>query len=89
MLFDTPADDLTLREAIEKLYYGAECKPCGEVRYVNLLRAAARCGLDMKVRELRPRLRCSKCGNKAVIVTTLWRSASTSEQAMRRWVSSE
>jgi hypothetical protein len=33
-----PADDLTLREAIDKIYYGAECNRCKEVRHVNLRR---------------------------------------------------
>jgi hypothetical protein len=84
-----PADDLTLQEAIEKIFYGAECRRCKEVRHVKLVRLVPVLGLNFKVRDIRRRLKCSKCGNKEIIVTTHWKASTTSQQLIANWIESD
>lgn len=79
------AENLTLAEAVELLHYGACCNKCQEVRRIDLQALMNRFGADFLVERIRPHLICKKCGNRAIIVTTLWRSASTSDRMTEHW----
>jgi hypothetical protein len=80
-----PADLLSLAEAVDLLEYAASCETCKEVRRIDLRAMLARLGPDALVCDIRPRLRCKRCGQKNVICVTLWRSATTTERMMERW----
>ena len=77
--------DLSLAEAEQQLYYGAECAKCHEVRRVDLKAAMAKLGEDYPLGRLKAHIRCAKCGSKADIVVTLWKSAMTSTRLMENW----
>jgi hypothetical protein len=66
-----------LAEAVELIAYGASCNRCHETRRVDLARLRDRFGPQLLVGEIRPRLRCSKWGNRRIISVTLWLSASS------------
>jgi hypothetical protein len=79
------AEQLTLAEAVEVIAYGASCSRCHETRRVDLARLRDRLGAQFLVRDIRPRLRCSKCGNHRIIVVTLWTSASSTAAMSSHW----
>lgn len=79
----TDAMSLPLAEAVDQIYYGANC--CGEVRKIDLHKLLADLGPDFLVRDIRPRLKCSKCGGKDLVVTTLWKSSTTTDRLMEAW----
>jgi hypothetical protein len=79
------AEELTLALAAELIYYGANCRACKETRSIDLAALAEKLGGDFLVRDVRPRLRCGKCGARSVIVTTLWKDASSSERLKQHW----
>jgi hypothetical protein len=78
-------ENLTLAEAVEQIVYGANCTVCHEVRRIDLQAMLQKLGADFRLGDLRPRLRCAKCGSKKVIVTTLWKSSSTTERMTAHW----
>jgi hypothetical protein len=79
------AEQLTLAEAVERIEYGANCDRCHETRRVDLARLRDRLGPDFLVGDLRPRLRCAKCGKRQVIVVTLWKAASSTDRLTQHW----
>lgn len=79
------AVDLTLAEAVEQIEYGAGCGRCREVRRINLQLLRETLGDSFCVRDIRPHLVCRKCGNREIIVTTLWKSATSTERLMAHW----
>lgn len=80
------ADDLTMKEAVDQIYYGANCRDCQEVRRVDLSQMLQIIGPYALVRDLRPRLRCRKCGGKQIVVTTLWKNSTVAVDMMKHWV---
>lgn len=76
--------DLTVSEAAARLYYGAGCNTCGEVRHVDLAAVAERLGPSFPLRDLRARLKCAHCGAPPII-TTHWREATTSHALVAHW----
>jgi len=80
-----PAHLLTLAEAVEKIVYGASCDRCHETRRIDLAKLRDRFGREFLVENIRPRLRCAKCGNRKVIVATLWQSASSTDALSADW----
>ena len=79
------AEQLTLGEAVELIVYDASCNRCHETRRVDLAQLCERLGPRILVGDIRPRLRCSKCGSRNIIVVTLWRSASSTPSLMAHW----
>ena len=79
------AHDLTLAEAVDQIYFGASCNACHEVRRVDLHKLLERFGPDFLVKDINKHLRCSKCGRRGDPVTTLWKSATTTERMMGHW----
>lgn len=79
------AEQLTLAEAIELIEYGASCNTCHETRRVDLAQLRDRLGPTFMVGDIRQRLRCAKCGNRRIIVVTLWQSASSTSSMSAHW----
>jgi hypothetical protein len=52
-------------------YYGADCQSCLRSRRLSLVRLRAMLGDDFPVKDIRPRLKCTTCGSKAMIITFL------------------
>lgn len=80
-----PRPDMTLAEAVQVLYYGASCNTCRETRRIDLQAMLERLGPDFLVDDLRPRLRCARCGRKDVISVMLWKDATATERMMEHW----
>ena len=80
-----PAHLLTLAEAVDSIYFGASCEDCKRGARIDLQRLRDLLGPDILVQDIRPRLRCSECGSKHVIVATLWKDSSMSERMMEHW----
>jgi len=84
------ADDLTLAEAVDLIYYGASCKPCMLTRRINLEEMLQQLGPDFLVRDLLPRLRCTSCDqrkekNRKVYAVTLWKDSTCAMDMMKHW----
>lgn len=79
------AEQLTLAEAVELIAYGASCNRCHETRRVDLAKLRDRLGPHIRVGDIRARLRCSTCGNRKIIVVTLWQSASSTSSMSAHW----
>lgn len=79
------AEQLTLVEAIDLIVYGANCDRCHETRRVDLAQLRDKLGPRFLVGDIRARLRCTKCGNRKVIVVTLWRSSTSTESMSAHW----
>ena len=79
------AEQLTLAEAVDLIVYGASCNSCHETRRVDLARLRDHLGPHVLVGEIPPRLRCSKCGTRRVIIVTLWKGASSTSSMMAHW----
>lgn len=79
------AEQLTLAEAVELIDYGASCNRCRETRRVDLAKLRDNLGARVLIGDVRPRLRCSKCGNRRVIVVTLWKDATATERLSEHW----
>jgi hypothetical protein len=79
------AEQLTIAEGRELIYYGASCNRCHETRRVDLAQLAERLGPQFTVGHIRQRLRCAKCGNRRVIIVTLWKDATSSASMMAHW----
>jgi hypothetical protein len=85
----TPVDDLTLAEGVELLVYGADCRTCKTgTRRIDLKRLLERLGPNIRMRDIRPLLRCSACGGKDVIVVMHWKSATTTDRMTAHWIDS-
>jgi hypothetical protein len=80
-----PVDQLTLAEAVELIVYGASCNRCHETRRIDLAQLRDRLGPGFLVDDIRPRLRCAKCGNRRIIVVTLWLAATSTERMSAHW----
>jgi hypothetical protein len=79
------AERPTLAEAVELIVYGASCNRCHETRRVDLAQLRDRLGPQVLVGDIRPRLRCATCGNRKIIVVTLWQSASSTSSMTAHW----
>jgi hypothetical protein len=79
------AEDLTLAEAVDQIYYGASCENCKETRQVDLQKLIDRFGPAFKVRGIVKRLRCKKCSGKNVRSVTLWKESTMNARLMAHW----
>jgi hypothetical protein len=77
------SEHLTLAEAVELIVYGASCNRCHETRRIDLAQLRDRLGPRVLVGQIRRRLRCSKCGNRRIIVVTLCRAVPHDRQESR------
>jgi len=68
---------VNLLEANEQLYYIASCDPCKRAVEIDLAAMIQRFGWDYDLDKLRPHLRCTRCGRRRIIITTLWKQATT------------
>lgn len=76
---------MTLGQAARELIYLVSCKDCKREARIDLGAMADRFGADSPLRKVKRTLKCGGCGSKGFIITTLWKSASTSDRVMRRW----
>jgi hypothetical protein len=76
---------MTLGQAAKEQVYLIECRACGHKAQVDLALMASTLGESFPLADLRPRLCCAKCGSKETIATTLWLSATTTQEFVRRW----
>lgn len=81
-----PAHSLTLAEAVSELVYLIECAACKHKTQIDLAAMATKLGDGFRVQDLRPRLKCAQCGSRNTIATTLWISATTTNQFVRRFL---
>lgn len=79
------AEQLTLAEAVDLIEFGASCNTCNETRRIDLARLRDQLGPHVLVGEIRPRLRCRKCGTRRVISVTLWKESSMTQRMIERW----
>lgn len=77
---------MTLAEAVSELVYLIECSACKHKARIDLTAMAAKLGDSFLVDDLRPRLKCAQCGSRNTIATTLWISATTTNQFVRRFL---
>lgn len=64
-------EDALLKDVDQTYYYGASCGPCGHASRLDLNKLRAYLGPDFKLKDVRPRLKCEKCGNRQVIISYL------------------
>jgi hypothetical protein len=76
---------MTLGQAAKELVYLIECTACKHHAQVDLVAMAASLGESFPLADLRPRLTC-KCGSKKTISTTLPKSATATEEFVRRFL---
>jgi len=81
------AISLPLCTAATQIAYGAECRRCKIIVRVDLEVMARRLGPQAQVRDIRPRLRCSRCGSRDPIICTLWLSQTATAAMVEGWVS--
>jgi len=55
----------------DSYYYGAYCRKCQHSARLSLLKLRARLGDEFPLAKVRDRLRCERCGSRAVVVTFL------------------
>jgi hypothetical protein len=79
-----PLATYTLAEAVEKLIYLVDCN-CGQRARIDLRALEKRYGPTYPPRKVKGKLKCSQCQGRKFIITTLWKSATTSIESMRRW----
>lgn len=60
-----------LSDVDDTYYYGADCRSCLRSRRISLVRLRAVLGDAYPLKAIRPRLTCSTCGSKAMIITFL------------------
>jgi hypothetical protein len=77
---------MNLGQAAKEQVYLIECRACKHHAQVNLVAMAASLGESFPLADLRPRLRCSECGSRNTISTTLWKSSSATEQSVQRFL---
>jgi hypothetical protein len=77
---------MTLGQAALEQVYLIECTACKHHAQVDLKLMAASLGESFPLADLRPRLRCSECGSKKTISTTLPKSASKTEEMVRQFL---
>jgi hypothetical protein len=79
-------DSLTLEQAAELIHYGADCRICQDgIRRIDLHALIEKLGPDFKLGDVRPLLRCSRCGQKRVIVSMPRKDATTTQRQIERW----
>lgn len=81
------ADRITLGQAAKEQVYLISCSICKHKTQVDLAAMVAKLGESFPLDNLRPRLKCSKCGSKKTISTTLWLSSTATEGFVRRFFS--
>jgi hypothetical protein len=79
-------DRRTLGQAAREQVYLIECKDCKHHAQVDLVAMAASLGESFPLADLRPRLKCAKCGSRDTISTTLWKSSTATEPFVRQFL---
>lgn len=78
---------MTLGRAAQEQVYLIECRACKHRAQIDLALMTQSLGESFPLADLRPRLRCAKCGSKKTIATTLRKSATTTDQFVRNFLS--
>jgi hypothetical protein len=60
-----------LADVDDAYYYAAQCRSCLRHRRMSLVRLRATLGDDFPLKDVRPRLKCTTCGSKAMVITFL------------------
>jgi hypothetical protein len=55
----------------DSYYYGAYCGKCRHAARLSLVKLRERLGDDFPLKDVRPRLRCRRCGSRHIVVTFL------------------
>lgn len=76
---------MTLGRAAAEQVYLIECTACKHKAQIDLVAMAAELGESFPLADLRPRLKCAKCGSKETITTTLWLSSTATDAFVKRW----
>jgi len=80
-----PLTSMTLGQAAKELIYLVECKTCKRQARIDLNAMAQRLGNDNPLAWLKPKLKCSACQSSQFVITTYFKSATTSDAVMRKW----
>jgi hypothetical protein len=64
-------DDMTLGEGWRRCVLTGTCKHCSHRGRVNMQAAIEKLGPSVLIRDIAKKLRCSSCGSRAMIWTTL------------------
>ena len=81
-----PAHLHSLAEALDCLDFGASCNDCKKGAHrLDAKQLLKRLRPNILVQDIRLRLRCSKGGDKNVMLTTLWKGATMSERMLEHW----
>jgi hypothetical protein len=78
-------EELRLAEAVELIAYCAVAIAATRRGASISPSSANRLGPRFLVGDIRPRLRCSTCGSRNIIVVTLWQSASSTSSMTAHW----
>lgn len=76
--------EMTLGRAAQEKVYLIECRACKHKAQIDLALMAQALGESFPLEDLRPKLKCARCGSKKTISTTLWKSATTTEAFVRK-----
>jgi hypothetical protein len=79
---------MNLGQAAKEQVYLIECTACKHKAQVDLVAMAASLGESFPLAKLGPRLRCSECGSRDTISTTLWKSSTATEPFVRQFLGS-
>lgn len=79
---------MTLGRVARELVYLIECTQCKHRAQVDLVAMAVRFGENAPLAKLRPSLKCARCGSKKTISTKLWKSSTTTEAQVTRFLAS-
>jgi hypothetical protein len=60
-----------LADVDDSYYYGASCSKCKHASRIGLLKLRAHLGDAFPLVKVRERLRCERCGSRAVVITFL------------------
>lgn len=78
---------MTLGRAAKEQVYLIECTACKHRAKIDLVLMAQSLGESFPLADLRPRLKCARCGSKKTISTTLWLSSTATDAFVKRWLS--
>lgn len=64
-------EDAKLGELDDRYYFAANCQACQHSARLSLVRLRAQLGDDFPLFDVRPRLKCTRCGSRAIVASFL------------------
>jgi len=77
---------MNLGQAAKEQVYLIECTACKHKAQVDLIAMSEKFGESFQMKDLKTKLRCSRCRSKKTILTTLWRSSTATQGFVRRFL---